>query len=213
MGKHWRIALLVGLGLLVLAAAVWLRLGDTLQTGGEQTFDGKSSSQWRAELRAELAAPNKEAQPVSVSLMRGGTAAVPVLIDLLDDDEVQVRRLAAYFLGLQFSGKAGPEADLAISPLTARLRDDDAMVRRRAVEALGYLGPRARPALPGIVPLLKDPEERIAWEAAWALGNMGPDAQPAVPALREARKDPRTLIQKGAVNALEKIDPGDVQAP
>jgi HEAT repeat protein len=212
MGKQ-RKTVLVGLALAMLAlagAVAWLWPGIAARlanTGDEPTFQGKPSSQWRRELRAELAAPQKEAQPVSHALLHGKADAVPVLIQLLDDDDVQVRRVSGYFLSLHFTSKPGPEAAAAVGPLTARLRDDDTMVRRWAVEALGYLGPQARAALPEIAKLLKDPDEWIAWDASWALGNMGPEARTALPALRQARNDPRPLVQKGAASALQKIEP------
>jgi hypothetical protein len=74
MKKRLRMVLwtVIGLGLLILGVAlVWPGAGFP-NAGGEPTFEGKPSSRWRADLRAELAAGSKESQPVSVSLMRGG---------------------------------------------------------------------------------------------------------------------------------------------
>lgn len=206
---------LAGIGVAVLllgGAAVWFWpdiVPGLHNAAGEHVFDGKTSSRWRADLRAELTDFNKLAQPVSRALKDGESAeAVPVLIDLLDDEDVQVRRVATMFLRDHFTRKTGPEATAGVGPLTACLRDNDPMVRRRAVEALGYLGPDAREAVPAIAGLLKDPDEDIVVEAAYALGTMGPEGRAALPAVREACKDPRPRVQKNAALALEKIDPG-----
>jgi HEAT repeat protein len=210
MNKRPRTVLLLvvaGLGLLILGvAAFWPFAG--FNAGSEPTFDGKPSSRWRADLRAELTNQNKLAQPVSHALQQGNAdEAVPVLIDLLDDDDVRVRRAATFLLRGHFTRTPGPEAGPAIDPLTARLRDDDPTVRRWAVGALGYLGPRACAAAPGIARLLKDSDEAVVVESAMALGNMGPGAQVALPALREASQDPRPVVQKSAALALKKLAP------
>jgi len=65
---------------------------------------------------------------------------VPVLVELMNDQEVEVRRMAAFALGL-----AGNP--LAVERLLASLKDTDSQVRGRAAEALGRIGD-ARAALP-----------------------------------------------------------------
>ena len=63
----------------------------------------------------------------------------PALLELLDDPEVEVRRMAAFALGL--SGERS-----AVDRLLSALADPDAGVRGRAAEALGRIGdPRAAP--------------------------------------------------------------------
>jgi len=202
------LTLVVALGLLILGvAAIWPDIG-LLGAASEHTLDGKPSSRWRADLRAELTNVNKQAQPVSHALQQASAdEAVPVLIELLDDEDVRVRRAATFLLRGHFTRAPGSEASAAVGPLTARLRDDDPTVRRWAVGALGYLGPRACAAAPDLARLLKDPDEAVVVESALALGNMGPDAQSAVPALREASRDPRPVVQKSAALALKKIVP------
>jgi HEAT repeat protein len=197
-----------GLGLVILGAAMWSGAG-LRNASGEHTFDGKPSSRWRADLRAELTDSNKQAQPVSHALQQGSAAeAVPVLIDLLDDEDVKVRIVAASFLREHFTRKPGPEASAAVDPLIVCLRDEHPMVRRRSVQALGYLGPRASAAVPGLAALLKDQDEAVAVEATFALARMGSDAEAALPALQDACQDPRPVVQKGAALAVKAIAPG-----
>src|SRR5205814_10155476 len=75
----------------------------------------------------------------------GDPAAVPALVPLLSDPEVEVRQMAAFALGLL--GDA-----LAVDPLLAALKDAEPVVRARAAEALGQIGDaRAAPALVAVV--------------------------------------------------------------
>jgi cyclophilin family peptidyl-prolyl cis-trans isomerase len=68
-------------------------------------------------------------------------AAVPALIDLMNDPEPEVRQMSAFAMGL-----VGDR--LAFERLIASLKDVDSVVRGRAAEALGRLGdPRAGPEL------------------------------------------------------------------
>lgn len=62
--------------------------------------------------------------------------------------------------------------------------DPTALVRTKAIEALGNIGAKAKPAVPVLIDSLRDPNVRT--EAAEALGNIGPDAKEAVTALRDA---------------------------
>ncbi|MBY0522983.1 MAG: HEAT repeat domain-containing protein [Gemmataceae bacterium] len=206
-----RQVLALGIGLLVFAIGVGGGLVYLLQdppgADGEHTFDGKPTSHWRSALRQELAEARKDQQPVQASLLHGGKDVLPVLIDLLGDEDLKVRRIAVQFITTQLAGRPGPEALPAVAPLTALLQDEDLLVRRRSVQALGYIGPSASDAVPAIARLLKDRDEWLAWDAAHALGNIGPNARAAVPALQEACNDPRKPVKIGARSALEKIDP------
>jgi len=70
---------------------------------------------------------------------------VPPLVELMNDQEVEVRRVAAFALGL--SGLTSAASPAAVDRLLASLQDSDEQVRGRAAEALGRIGdPRA--ALP-----------------------------------------------------------------
>src|SRR4029450_13816790 len=67
-------------------------------------------------------------------------AAVPSLIELMNDGEVEIRQMAAFALGLVGDAQG-------IERLVASLKDTEAIVRARSAEALGRIGD-ARAAAP-----------------------------------------------------------------
>jgi NADH dehydrogenase len=150
-----------------------------------------------------LASDEEPAQQDAVgALNRLGQAAVPELIQALNDDDWQVRHQAALVLGA-----IGPEAKAAVPALIAALDDDDKYFRSHAATALGKIGPEARAAVPALIEALKDRDEDVRRAAAAALGEIGPEARQAVAALVELLRDPRKPVRKQAVRALEEIDP------
>ncbi|HEY1784027.1 MAG TPA: HEAT repeat domain-containing protein [Pirellulales bacterium] len=77
------------------------------------------------------------------ALSRIGELAVPKLITLLDDSDVQLRSAA-----VQALARIGPEAHDAVQPLMALVEaDPEEIVRKNAVRALGQIGPAAAPAV------------------------------------------------------------------
>ncbi len=145
--------------------------------------------------------------------------ALPLLIELLDDDNGRVRVRAA----AEFS-EIGPLAWPAIPALRKLLRDHGDVagsrveqndeygasdllvvqdkilnelgqgqiprsVRKAVAVALASIGPRARDAVPDLIPLLQDAVWPVRVSAAGALGMMGPFAQDAIPALEAAAQD------------------------
>ena len=80
-------------------------------------------------------------------LLGKGSRAADVIGDLLDDPEIEIRILAAEYLGIMGADVALPElAKLATA------RDGDLRLRQAAVAALGEIGqPRATPTLLGIL--------------------------------------------------------------
>jgi HEAT repeat protein len=122
------------------------------------------------------------------SLGKMGPTAVPALIDAVKSKD------AAPTKGKP--KKKGPAPD-----------DPTALVRTKAIEALGNIGAKAKPAVPVLITALRDPSVRA--EAAEALGNIGPDAKDAIPALRDAasaKGNKKDKNFKQAVNvAIKKI--------
>ncbi|WP_158676477.1 HEAT repeat domain-containing protein [Tessaracoccus sp. OH4464_COT-324] len=66
----------------------------------------------------------------------------------------------------------------AVGVLAGRLTDDDAAVRRHALEALAQLGERAAAAVPRVARLVADPDEEARLLAVSALGALGETARP-----------------------------------
>src|SRR5262249_35681144 len=76
------------------------------------------------------------------------------------------------------------------------LQRSDAVVRCRAVHALGAIGPAAEEAVPALAAvLLGDPKRGPRIEAALALVKFGAAARAAVPALARALSDPEPMVR------------------
>jgi HEAT repeat protein len=227
-----RKVLLAGIGVLVLAAAVWLEPTGVVQgwLRGEAFYRNRPAHYWSKGLtdpdpKTEMAARQ--------ALKEGGSQAVPVLAELLRSDRVGARWKAAEMLG-----QMEKEAQPAVPALVQALHDDDAHVRfvaASALDALGYTGSEtipvwqtmlssdnplpairglahcgtaAAPAVPRLIELLQDRDSEIRWNAARTLGLIGPQAKAAVPALISAlKKDDDPLVREHAAEALGDIGP------
>lgn len=91
------------------------------------------------------------------ALARIGDAAVPSLVETLQDPDREVRAQAARALA-----RMGPRAEPAIPALIAALNDSDKEVRMGAARALGQIGPAAAEAVPDLIQALKDPRNKPA---------------------------------------------------
>ena len=114
------------------------------------------------ELITMLADPDEQiAFEASMALRRIGDPAVSTLAAALRNENLQVRRGAAFAL-------AGTGASLqpAIPQIVAALGDEDENVRLQAGLALNRLGALATPAL---LSALQDPSDRVRQAAAFAL--------------------------------------------
>ncbi len=128
-------------------------------------------------------------------------AAVPHLIEALEDADAPVRWDAAKTLG-----RIGPAAGSAVPALAALVNDpSDALVRQHAVTALGRIGRNAKGAVPAPIHALKEPPLGIHVQAAEALIQIG---VPAVPALIEAMKDEDRAFRGHAADTLRRIAAG-----
>lgn len=132
--------------------------------------------------------------------------AVPVLVELLQDPDHQVRSVAALALG-----QIGPTAKQAVTPLITLVNSREKLP---AIKALGYLRGEAKEAVPVLIPNLKDPELDVRWTTAKALDHIGPDAKAALPALAELLKDSEPQTRSVAAEAIWAIgaDPAVVPA-
>lgn len=112
-----------------------------------------------------------------------GAPAVPVLIDLLKDDDPALRRMAGYALG-----QIGPEGRPAVPTLIEALRRlPDREAREHIAGALAGTG---ADAVGPLVRALRDPDPKVRGGAARAIEKLGAQAQAAVPALVAALSDP-----------------------
>ena len=135
-------------------------------------------------------------------IRRIGPPAIPLLVDLLRDERVTIRRSAV-----------DPLIDLApytegIQPALRRaLRDEDSLVARDAARALGALGKQASPSVGALVKALSHEEPHVRIYAAEALASIGPKAGAATKDLARAVGDPIPGVRWAACEALASIGP------
>jgi beta-lactamase regulating signal transducer with metallopeptidase domain len=117
--------------------------------------------------------------------------AIRALIDALKDGDEQVRKQAAWALGMK-GGRTAEEM------LVAALKDADAEVRAEAAWALGMQG--SERSVEPLISALKDEFFRVRSQAAWALGMRGDKR--AVDALIAALKDEKANVRSQAAWSL-----------
>ncbi len=150
-----------------------------------------------------------------------GKAVVEALASLLEDDDEEVRHVAAVALAKMGDARVGPFllnalrecSDIvtvdnllnmgkpAVEALIAGLDDKDADLRWRCVLALGETGDRQ--AVEPLAKALKDENMRIREAAAQALGKIGDKR--AVSALIDALSDDDHYVREFAANSLGDI--------
>jgi HEAT repeat protein len=106
---------------------------------------------------------------------------VPLLIEILKSDDLDLRAQAAFALG-----QIGPEAADATPLLIEMARAGDQALRENAIHALGNIGPRARAAVPVLIETLEDKNPVLRGRAAVALTAMGNSARAAGDAIKKA---------------------------
>jgi HEAT repeat protein len=200
--------------------------------GLEKTFQGQPAHVWSAGLKAGQRPEAKRrgfrfSSPAARELREGGPAAVPVLLELLNDPDPHVRLVAGAVLA-----DMGPEAGVpalvavldhglefaGVSPSDDQDRQMRAFewypVREEALRALIDLGPGAEPAVPVLVHQLKARGYQVSPSVIDALGAVGPPAQEALPHLvdlvRYDRQHPKrddSHLRARAAQAAWRIDP------
>jgi HEAT repeat protein len=127
-------------------------------------------------------------------------AAVPRIMNLLDDSNPMIRMKASQALG-----QIGPQALAAVPALIRSLKDPSAQVRCNAAWALGCVGSGTQ-VIPPLIEALDDDDPEVRRYSAFALSLLGPLADDAVPKLIERLEDARMGYM--AARALGAIGPG-----
>ena len=154
-------------------------------------------------LRRFLSGGNEDLRVVTLEIIRRiGPPAIPLLVDLLRDQRVFLRREAIDALI-----DLPPHTEAVQLALRQALSDTDAQVAGDAARALGALGPRASPSVDALVKTLshEDPYTRVY--AAEALASIGPKASAATEELARAVGDPEPGVRFAACEALAGIGP------
>lgn len=121
-------------------------------------------------------------------------AAVPGLLDALDDEDIRVRIAACKALG----DIAAPTAVPALLHILNKDHDND--LRWAATSALGKMGVAA---VPGLIQALQDDDWKVRRSAADALWGLREPS--AVPGLVEALFDKNDVVRQAANGAIEAM--------
>ena len=168
-------------------------------------------------------------------IRRIGPPAIPLLVDLLRDERVSIRRSAVDALidlapdtesiqpalrralrdedsevagdAARALGALGKRASPSVGALVKALSHEDPYVRIYAAEALASIGPKAGASTRDLARALGDPIPGVRWAAGEALASIGPAAQSAVPQLIEALKDEFLYVRICAAGALGSLGP------
>ncbi len=168
-------------------------------------------------------------------IQRIGPPAIPLLVDLLRDERVSIRRSAVDELidlapdteriqpalrralsdedsevagdAARALGALGKRASPSVRALVKTLSHEDPYVRVYAAEALASIGPKAGASARDLASALGDPIPGVRWAAGEALASIGPAAQSAVPQLIEALKDEFLYVRICAAGALGSLGP------
>ncbi|GAP13826.1 PBS lyase HEAT-like repeat [Longilinea arvoryzae] len=125
-----------------------------------------------------------------------GTMATTVLINLLANEDNQVREKILWALG-------SIRDERAIPSIIKLLSDDDAFIRWYAIEALSLIGNES--VVDYLIIMLDndEPDPNVRGSLAIALGKFG--SEKAIPVLRETLDDEETRVSDAAAGALEEI--------
>jgi len=187
-------------------------------------------------LRRFLARPDEDLRVETFEIIRRiGAPAIPLLVELLRDQELSFRRFAADALidlppdtewsqpalrralrdeddtvagdAARALGALRARAAPSVAALVRTLSHEDGYVRVYAAEALASIGPRAGIAAKDLARALGDPIPGVRWAAAEALASIGPAAESAVPQLIEALTDEFLYVRICAAGALGSLGP------
>ncbi|MFD1884167.1 virulence factor [Paenibacillus wenxiniae] len=134
-------------------------------------------------------------------LLQPDENSLPLIRKALDDEKMQIRRLAVVYLG-------DLKTPAAMELLYQALEDKSAAVRRTAGDTLSDIGDPA--ATPAMLKTLQDSSKLVRWRSARFLYEVG--TEEARDALETAVEDPEFEVSLQAKMALERIASGEEAA-
>lgn len=166
---------------------------------GEPLYAGKPLGFWLNELKSDDPLICEEALAVLSEAGTAARAAMPAILKLTRHSDAPLR--AASLSALRFVADPKDARQAAVQAL----KDDDPLVRCRAVVLLGHVDPKHPDILPQVRELLKQPVGRK--ELILLLGQMGPEAAKAVPTLTKLLADADLPSRLLAIHGLQQIGP------
>jgi len=209
----WSVLLLLFLGL----AAVLLDIPVIVEgyLRHESFFQGKPTTYWKTKLGSHdksLANPDRDFQLALKEFKRGGSKAVPVLLESLKDPPPLVRERAVKVLG-----ELGADAAEAVPDLIEKLGDTNDRVRLQAEEALKQVVREAdktgsKEIRTVLTQALRHRDNLVRVPVAELLFKMEGVATPYAPVVIEALKDDRDDVRERAAITLGRMGPRAVKA-
>lgn len=135
-----------------------------------------------------------------------GGKALPLLAELLEDNDAHVRLQAVRALG-----EPAVRSPDVIPSLVRAINDKDSAIQSAALTALGNMGPEARSAIPALFSALENHADALPTEIADTIEKLGPLTRDHVLTVGKATKSSNGAARLFAVRALATIgseDPG-----
>jgi HEAT repeat protein len=140
---------------------------------------------------------------------KSATSAVPAVLKLCTDDNIDVRQDAAWALW-----KITGQTNTAVTALECALsQNQDAGRRQVAAYHLLVMGDSAPSLVTSLINALTDSHPGDRATTCTFLGDIGPPAAAAIPALRKALQDREAEVRRRAEVALSRIDPEHAATP
>jgi HEAT repeat protein len=138
------------------------------------------------------------------ALVRIGPAAVPAVIDALQDSTIRELRIGAAMTLVAF----GPNAKGTLPAFTKGLKDRDDRIRELSAQGLAALGIQAAGQMDPLSKLLReDPSESVRFQVAFTLRSIDPEGTRSVPQLGHALGDKSPEVRSAAARALGELGP------
>jgi HEAT repeat protein len=164
----------------------------------ETEFVEQRKSYTLAEIEQLLSHEEWQQRYAALDALEPSEATMPLILKIIHDPKLQIRRLAVVYLGDIGSTEA-------ISRLCEALQDSSPVIRRTAGDTLSDLGDPV--ATKSMIEALQDKSKLVRWRAARFLFDVGDER--CVPALRDAIDDTEFEVSLQARMALERIEAGE----
>jgi len=183
----------------------------TVRSRGSEALGKRSGPEVVAALARALKDPDDDVRlNASVGLWNQGpeaTAAVPALLDALDDRVFGVRGWAMSELSRM--PETAPRVASRLVEAVAKRTED----RGSAIDALFWFGEDAAPAVPALRAVLSHGQWFERRRAARTLGAIGTEARSSMPELRLQLRDEREAVREAARAALVALGETDDLPP
>ncbi|MDO7907855.1 virulence factor [Paenibacillus sp. JX-17] len=153
------------------------------------------------QIEAALDNPDWRTRYAALDRLEPSPERLPLISKALDDEKMQIRRLAVVYLG----DLKTPEA---MQLLYKAMEDKSAAVRRTAGDTLSDIGDPAGTEV--MLKALSDSSKLVRWRAARFMYEVG--TEEAREALKIAAEDPEFEVSLQAKMALERIESGEQAA-